>query len=148
MDVSPDHEPTLIERGMNIHLNHPLTARRGIRDSRPARWESRKPHPSTLRKGGEGACKRVRELAPIALSGPRLGGSTHGYTSWRALNADGYRYVRMAPPRPAETLPIPAKTNTSHADKRCEKTLQEHSRSCKASRATPVGALAHPHRTT
>jgi hypothetical protein len=26
MDESPDHEPTLIERGMGVHLNHPLTA--------------------------------------------------------------------------------------------------------------------------
>jgi hypothetical protein len=26
------------------------------------------------------------ELAPIALNGPRLGGSTHGYTSWGAPN--------------------------------------------------------------
>jgi hypothetical protein len=82
MDVSLDHEPTLIEWGTDVHLNHPLTAQRGIRDSRPARWESWTPHPSVLRKDGEGAYKQVRELAPIASSGPRLGGSTHGYTSW------------------------------------------------------------------
>jgi hypothetical protein len=24
--VSPDHEPTLIERGTDVHLNHPLIA--------------------------------------------------------------------------------------------------------------------------
>jgi hypothetical protein len=83
MDVSLDHEPTLIERGTDVHLNHPLTAQRGIRDSRPARWESWMPHPSVLRKDGEGACKQVGELAPIASNGPRLGGSTHSYTSWR-----------------------------------------------------------------
>jgi hypothetical protein len=26
MDVYPDHEPTLIEWGTNVHLNHPITA--------------------------------------------------------------------------------------------------------------------------
>jgi hypothetical protein len=41
------------------------------------------PHPSVLRKDGEGAHKQVGELAPIALNGLRLGGSTHGCTSWR-----------------------------------------------------------------
>jgi hypothetical protein len=81
MDVSPDHEPTLIKRGMVVHLNQPLTTQQGISDSRPARWESLKPHPSVLRKDGEGAYEQVRELTPIASSGPRLGGSMHGYTS-------------------------------------------------------------------
>jgi hypothetical protein len=81
MDVSPDHESTLIERGTNIHLNYPLSAQRGIRDSRPVRWESWTPHSTVLRKDGEGAYKQVRELALIASNGPRLGGSTHGYTS-------------------------------------------------------------------
>jgi hypothetical protein len=82
MDVSPDQEPTLIKQGTDVHLNHPLKARRGIRDSRPARWESWTPHPSVLRKDGEGAYKQVGELTPIASSGSRLGGSTHDYTSW------------------------------------------------------------------
>jgi hypothetical protein len=82
MDVSPDHKLTLIERGTDVHLNHPLIAQRGIRDSRPARWELWTPHPSVLRKDGEGAYKQVEELAKIASSGPMLGGSTHGYTSW------------------------------------------------------------------
>jgi hypothetical protein len=82
MDVSPDHELTLIERGTDVHLNHPLTTRRGIHDSRPARWELWTPHPSALQKGGEGAYGQAGELAPIALSGPRLRGSTHGYPSW------------------------------------------------------------------
>jgi hypothetical protein len=81
MDESLDHEPTLIERGTDVHLNHPLTTQQEIRDSRPARWESWTPHPSALRKDGEGAYKQVGELAPITSSGPRLGGSTHGYTS-------------------------------------------------------------------
>jgi hypothetical protein len=43
-------QPTLIERGMGVHLNHPLVARRGIRNSRPARWELQKPHPPS--RGG------------------------------------------------------------------------------------------------
>jgi hypothetical protein len=43
-------QPTLIERGMGIHSNHPLAAQRGIRNSRPARWGLRKPHPSS--RGG------------------------------------------------------------------------------------------------
>jgi hypothetical protein len=45
MDVSPDHEPTLIEWGTDVQLNHPITARRGTQDSRPALWESWTRHP-------------------------------------------------------------------------------------------------------
>jgi hypothetical protein len=55
------------------------------------------------------------------------------------------KYVRMAPPRPAGILPMPAETNTQHTDGLCEKTLQEHPRSCKASGARPAGPLAWPH---
>jgi hypothetical protein len=33
--------------------------------------------------------KQDEELAPIALNGPRLGGSTHSYTSWDAPDANG-----------------------------------------------------------
>jgi hypothetical protein len=80
MDVSMNHEATLIKWGMVVHLNQPLTTQQGIRDSRPAQWESLKPHPSVLRKDGEGAYEQVRELTPIASSGPRLGGSMHSYT--------------------------------------------------------------------
>jgi hypothetical protein len=42
-------------------------------------------------------------------------------------------------------MPMPSETNTSHTNKRCQKTLQEHPRSCKASGATPAGALMRPH---
>jgi hypothetical protein len=81
MDESPDHEPTLIKRGMGIHLNHPVTSRQGIRNSRPDRWELRRPHPPS-RGGTTREClNQVEELTPIALNGPRHGGSTHGYTS-------------------------------------------------------------------
>jgi hypothetical protein len=43
-------QPTLIEQGMGVHSNHPLAAQRGIRNSRPARWGLRKPHPPS--RGG------------------------------------------------------------------------------------------------
>jgi hypothetical protein len=39
--------------------------------------------PSVPRRDSEGTYKLVGEPAPIASNGPRLGGSTHGYTSWR-----------------------------------------------------------------
>jgi hypothetical protein len=39
--------------------------------------------------------KQDRELAPIASSGPRLGGSTHGYTSWGAPNARSTNHARV-----------------------------------------------------
>jgi hypothetical protein len=83
MDVSPDHEPTLIERGMGVHLNHSITAQRGTHNSRPAQWELWMPHPSVPRRDGEGACEQDGEHPPIASIGPRLGGSTRGYTSWK-----------------------------------------------------------------
>jgi hypothetical protein len=84
----------------------------------PVQWESWTPHPSALRKGGDGMQKQVEELAPIALSGPRLGGSSHGYTFWTYLNASKRQYARMALPRPAKIKPTPAETNTSHAAKK------------------------------
>jgi hypothetical protein len=82
MDESPDHEPTLIKWGMGVHLNHPITAQCGIRNSRPDRWELPKPRPlSRGRTARERSSKQVEELSPIASNGLRLGGSTHGYTS-------------------------------------------------------------------
>jgi hypothetical protein len=89
MDESPDHEPTLIEWGMGIHLNRPLTAQRGIRNPRPDRWGLRKPHPTSRGGAARARLKQDEELAPIASNGPRLGGSTHRYTSWDAPNANG-----------------------------------------------------------
>jgi hypothetical protein len=81
MDESPDHEPTLIERGMGVHLNHPITAQRGIRNPRHDRWGLRKPHPPSRGRTARERLKQVAELAPIASNGPRFGGSTHDYTS-------------------------------------------------------------------
>jgi hypothetical protein len=123
MEESPDHEPTLIERGMAVHLNHPITAQRGIRNSRPDRWELQKPHPPSRGGTARERSKQVEEPAPIASNGPRLGGSTHGYTSWGASNANDAGYVRAAPPRPAGILPMPVETNTPHTDKSYVKTI-------------------------
>jgi hypothetical protein len=91
MDESPDHEPTLIERGMGVHLNHPLTAQRGIRNLRPDRWGLRKLHPPSRGGTAWARSKQDEELAPIASNGHRLGSSTHGYTSWNAPDANGAR---------------------------------------------------------
>jgi hypothetical protein len=135
---SPDHEPTLIEWGMGVHLNHPIIAQRGTHNSRPARWELRRPHPSSRGETARERTKQVEELAPIASNGPRLGGSTHGHTPWDAPNADNAKYVCVAPP-------MPAGTNTPHTGRLCEKTLQEHPRSCKASGARPAIPLVRPH---
>jgi hypothetical protein len=82
-------QPTLIEQGMDVHLNHSLTARRGIRNPRPDRWGLRKPQPPSHGGTTRPRLKQNEELALIALNGPRLGGSTHGYTSWVAPAADG-----------------------------------------------------------
>jgi hypothetical protein len=87
MDESPDHEPTFIERGMGVHLNHPLTARRGIHNPRPDRWGLWRPHPPSRGGMARARLKQDEELTAIASNGPRLGGSTHGYTSWDAPNA-------------------------------------------------------------
>jgi hypothetical protein len=87
MDESPDHEPTLIEWGMGVHLNHSLTTRRGIRNPRPDRWGLWKPHPPSRGGTTRARLEQDGKLAPIASNGPRLGGLTHGYTSWGAPNA-------------------------------------------------------------
>jgi hypothetical protein len=43
---------------------------------------------------------------------------------------------------------MPVEINTPHAGGSREKTLQEHSRSCRASGARPAGPLTRPHGTT
>ena len=60
MNVSLDHESTLIERGTDVHLNYPLTACQDIYDSQPARGKHGSPHPSSLRKGDEGHSSKSR----------------------------------------------------------------------------------------
>jgi hypothetical protein len=95
--------------------------------------------PSVPQRDSEGAYQTSRRARPDRLNGPRLRGSMHVYTSWGALNADNSQHVCVAPPRPAEISPMPAETITPHTGKSCEKTLQEHPRSCKASGARPGG---------
>jgi hypothetical protein len=60
--------------------------------------------PSVPQRDGEGTYKLVREPAPITSNGPRLRGSTHGYTSWGAPNADDARYEHVVPSRPLGIL--------------------------------------------
>jgi hypothetical protein len=73
----------------------PPATRRGIRNSRPDRWGLWKPHPPSHGGMARARLKQDGELAPIASNGPRLGGSTHGYTSWGAPNARGTRRARV-----------------------------------------------------
>src|SRR6185312_2618171 len=53
-DVSTYHEPTLIERGTDVHLNYPITAHRSSHSSRPGQGKHGALHPSSLRNGDEG----------------------------------------------------------------------------------------------
>jgi hypothetical protein len=46
-----------------------------------------KPHPPSRGGMARARLEQDEELAPIASNGPRLGGSTRGYTSWGAPNA-------------------------------------------------------------
>jgi hypothetical protein len=104
--------------------------------------------PPSYRRNAKG-CKNKLESSPRSPrvgpgSGARCTATLPGYAS----NADECQCVRMAQPRPAGTMPMPAEIDTSHTDKHCEKNLQEHPRSCKSLGATPSGALARPHGTT
>jgi hypothetical protein len=49
MDEAPDHEPTLIERGMGVHLNRLIIS------------------PFVQRRDGEGAFKTCRRVDPNCL---------------------------------------------------------------------------------
>jgi hypothetical protein len=137
MDVSPDHEPTLVERGTDVHLNHPITAQRGTYDSRPARWELWTPHPLSRGRTAKGRMIKMESMPRSPQMGPGSGARHTATPPGYAPNVDECQYVRMAPPRLAETLPMPAETNTSQIGKYYEKTLQEHPCSSKALRATP-----------
>jgi hypothetical protein len=70
--------------------------------------------PSVPQRDGEDAFETRRRARPIASNGPRLGGSTHGYTSWDA--PDGMAPVARVSPKPAETLPMPVETRTTPSD--------------------------------
>jgi hypothetical protein len=146
MDVSPDHEPTLIERGTDVHLNHPIIAQRGTHDSKPARSESWTPHPLSRGRTAKGRMDKTESSSRSPRLGPGSGARRTATPPGYALNADECRYVCMAPPRPAETLSMPTETNTSHTGKHCEKTLQEHPCSCKASGGYTHGCASVPPR--
>jgi hypothetical protein len=55
--------------------------------------------------------------------GPGLGARRTATPPGHALNAGECLYVHMAPPRPAETLPMSTETNTSHTNKTLRKNL-------------------------
>ena len=83
MDVSPDHEPTRIERDTDVHLNYPLTAHRDIHDSQPVQGKHGSPHPSSLRKGDEGRNTKPRSSPDRSYLGqdsgaPRITTTSHG----------------------------------------------------------------------
>jgi hypothetical protein len=145
MDESPDHEPTLIERGMGVHLNNSIAVRRGTRNSRPARWELQTPHPPS--RGGTAKGRTSKSESPprpprtCPGSGTRQVATPPGY----APNARERQHMRMAPLRLAEKLPRPAEINASHDDNTAEKTLKEYTHSSKASGARPASPLARPH---
>jgi hypothetical protein len=102
--------------------------------------------PSVPRRDGEGTYKTNQRAHPDRLKRAQARGldaRLHLLVMHRMqTNA---KYVCMAPPRWAAILPMPAETNTSHAGRVCEKTLQEDPRSCKASGARPMGPLVRPH---
>jgi hypothetical protein len=67
MDESLDHEPTLIERGMGIHLNHLINS-----STRNPQFATRsmgvaETSPSVSRRDGEGAFKTSRRARPDRL---------------------------------------------------------------------------------
>jgi hypothetical protein len=83
MDESPDHEPTLIKRGMGVHLNLPDNS-----STRNPQFATRSigvvdASPLCPAEGRRRACKQDDKHPLIASTGPRLGGSTHVYTSRR-----------------------------------------------------------------
>jgi hypothetical protein len=104
--------------------------------------------PSVPRRDGEGTYELVREPAPIASNGPRIRGSTHGYTSWGAPNADNAKYACVASPRPTKISPIPVETNTPRTGRFCEKTLQEHHAPARLRGLDPRVASAAPRNST
>jgi hypothetical protein len=98
------------------------------------------------RRDGEGTYKTSRRARPDRLKGAQARGlDARLYLLEVHRMQTNAKYVRVAPPRPAGILSMPAGTNTPHTGRLYEKTLQEHPRSCKASGAIPAGPLARPH---
>jgi hypothetical protein len=145
MDESLDHEPTLIERGMGVHLNHPITARRGIRNPRPDRWGLRKPHPPSRGGTARERSNTSRRARPDRLERAQA----RGLDAWLHLLGCIERRQRQScacgTPRSAGTLQMPVEISAPHAGGSRDKSLQEHSRSCRASGARSAGPLTRPH---
>jgi hypothetical protein len=147
MDESPDHAPTPIKRGMGVHLNYPITARRGIRNLRPDRWGLWKPHPPF---GGGTARERTnpsRRTRPDRLERAQARGLDARLHLLGRTERRRCQMCARGAPRPAGTLPMPVEINTPRAGGSREKPLQEHSRSCRASGVRPAGPLMRPHGT-
>jgi hypothetical protein len=145
MDEYPDHEPTLIERGMGVHLNYPITARRGIRNPRPDRWGLWKPHPPS-RGGTARECTNAsRRARPDRLERAQA----RGLDAWLHLLGCTERKKYQSCVRDRSRLEhrrCRLKQIPRTLVKTRKKALQEHSRSCRASGARPVGPLTRPHR--
>jgi hypothetical protein len=120
-----DHEPTLTERGMGVHLNHLITARRGTCNSRPARWELQTPRPPSRRGTARGRTEKSECQSRSPRMGPGLGARCEATPPRHAPNACKRRHMHTAPPRPVEISPRPAEINASHKDDAANKTLKE-----------------------
>jgi hypothetical protein len=143
MYESSDHEPTLIERGMGVHLNHPIIARRGIRDPIDGGCGNLTLRPA---KGRRGSVQNKSESSPRSL---------------RTGLGSGARRT-ATPPRVHRTQAVPVMCMWYHRGRlehcRCrlkltprtlvylvKNLLQERSRSCRASGARHAGPLTRPH---
>jgi hypothetical protein len=122
---SPDHEPTLIERGMGVHLNHPITTRRGTWNSRLARWELQTPGPPSRGGTARGRTEKLESPSRSPRMGPGSGARREATPSGYAPNTRERRHMRTAPPRPAEILSRMAVINVSHKDDTVNRTLKE-----------------------
>jgi hypothetical protein len=118
MDESPDHESTLIERGMGVHLNHPITARRETCNSRPARWELQTPRPPSRGGTVRGRTEKSDNSSRSPRMGPGSGARREATPPGYAPNVRERQHMCTAPPRPAEI-------NASHKDDAANKTLKE-----------------------
>jgi hypothetical protein len=101
--------------------------------------------PSVPRRDGEGASKYKSESSPRS---PRTGPGSGARRTATPLGSTERRQRQSCvcgAPRPAGTLPTSVEINTPHARGSRENPLQEHSRSCRASGARPMGPLTRPH---
>jgi hypothetical protein len=145
MDESPDHEPTLSERGMGLHMNHPITAQQEIRNPRPDRWGLWRPHPPSRGGTMRERPNTSRRTCPDRLERAQARGLDARLHPLGRTERRQRQSCACGAPRPAGTLPTPVEINTPHAGGSREKPLQEHSRSCRASGARPMGPLTRPH---